>query len=357
MLKRHWLIFIASLLIALAVIYLVRVYYTQKNYYSVLAVTGATPKVLSQPLPENIALTINGLVSREYKFSSQALAAFATSSIRTKEMSAQGEFIGAYTYVGIPLYNILEGIEPKKPEQASFNKPLDLIVSVKSATGKIVNFTYNELLMTDDSLPVTLAFYRQEILPYKDPDQYNHNKYKDNIKGLKLIAPRDPDTARYLDDVVEITIAPISLPEHLLPKVQKGLKCDADSLNIIDDKNVGKANYDNVKKNSVSNWIRIGHGQGYKSISKASGFNLRSFLKKNFPDYNLDDYFLFVGCDGYRALFSARELFLNKNSESYLILDQLDGQLPMGKIMLAAIDDFFVDRDVWGLSHVVRISQ
>jgi hypothetical protein len=195
---------------------------------------------------------------------------------------------------------------------------------VKSKNGRQVIFSYNELIMSREADPVILAYYREEILPHKDPEKYAYNKFKNNISGLRLIVPREPDTSRYLDDVQSIELAQIKLPENLLPKVQKGLQCQSASVNIIDGQDLKQAVYEGVKKQNVANIAS-------------------------------DDYFLFAGCDGYRALFSGREIFSTDSGNAFLILDKLDGKKPIGNIMLATIDDFFVDRDVWGLSHIARI--
>ncbi len=50
-------------------------------------------------------------MKKDYFFGSSALRAFATTRIRTKEVSPTGVFTGIFVYLGIPVYNILEGVE------------------------------------------------------------------------------------------------------------------------------------------------------------------------------------------------------------------------------------------------------
>lgn len=69
----------------------------------------------------------------------------------------------------------------------------------------------------------------------------------------------------------------------------------------------------------------------------------------------MDDFFLFVACDGYRALFSGREIFTTPDGEAMLIVDRLNGDTPTEGMMLAPTADYFSDRAMWGLAHVVRI--
>jgi len=60
-----------------------------------------------------------------------------------------------------------------------------------------------------------------------------------------------------------------------------------------------------------------------------------------------------VGCDGYRCLFSGREIFDIDEGESILISDEMNGKAVRGGLMLAPVEDYFIDRAVWGLSHIV----
>lgn len=321
----------------------------------IMTVTGATPLALQESVPSGRSLSITGLVKKEYELSSYTLNKFATARIRTREVSPGGEFEGAYVYTGIPMYNILEGVTPEKPKTAAFDKPLDMVVVFQSASGKTARFSYCELIMTDDRHPFTLAFHRRQVLPSKDPQKYTKNKYKDNIQGLRLICPRDPDTARYLDDVTKITFTVLKTPDDRLPVTKKGTKCASDGIVAIEGKAVKPVSFDGVSRQKISGWVRIGHGQGYKGISSAGGYDLRSFLKKNFKNCGPDKFFLFVACDGYRAIFSGREIFQSDDGASFMIVDTMDGKKATGNLMLAPVADYFVDRDVWGLTHVVML--
>lgn len=327
----------------------------RQNITEIMTVTGSTPLALQESVPSGRSLTITGLVKKEYNLTSYTLNKFATTRIRTREVSPGGEFEGAYVYTGIPMYNILEGVTPKKPETAACDSPLDIVVIFHSASGKTARFSYCELIMTDDRHPFTLAFHRRQVLPHKDPEKYTRNKYKDNIQGLRLICPRDPDTSRYLDDVTKITFTVFKTPDDKLPVMKKGAKCVSEGIAIINGSNTAPASFGDVARTKKSDWVRIGHGQGFKGISKAQGYSLRSFLKKNFKDCGPDKFFLFVACDGYRALFSGREIFLSDDGASYMIIDSIDGKSATGKYMLAPVDDYFVDRDVWGLTHIVML--
>jgi hypothetical protein len=303
-------------------------------------------------------LTVTGLTKKVYAFDTDALGAFASTYIRTREVSPDGKFLGTYRYTAIPVVHIMEGVAPKKPEGAAFDKPLDMVVTFESSSGAKVHFSYGELTMSDDSLPVSLAFDRRELVPHelKKGEVYTHNAYHGNIVGLRLVCPAEPDTARYLDDVKKITLWEPEVAYTRLPATKKGAKCESPMVTgVWKDKEIA-LNYAGVERSSLKGWVRTGHGKGYKGISDAAGYNLVSLLKKNFPGCGPDTWFLFVACDGYRALFSGREIFLTEAGRAAMLIDALDGKKPAGGYTLGPVKDYFVDRDVWGLSHIVSLS-
>ena len=347
---------IAAVLLVCAAAFILWDLLTHRYYID--AFSGATPVAVVKNVPEGLSLKIDGKVKQEYLFSSPALGQLSKTRIRVPEVSPEGEILGAYIYYGVPVIYIMEGVAPIKSETDAFNRPLDMVVIFTSSSGKSSVFSYGELTMIDDSKPVTLAYYREPLLPTKNPETYTRNKYKENVKGLRLICPREPDTTRYLDDVVRITLAGVNSPDQLLPVTQKGKKCTSPDITCIDNGTAKPAVYEEVEMKERSGWMRIGHGQGIKgdSVNTASGYSLRSFLKKNFPGCGPNDFFLFVGCDGYRALFSGREIFTTEAGDTYMLLISMNGvELENGKAV-ASPADFFVDRDVWGVSHIARIN-
>lgn len=335
------------------------VYYrqTHTDYYDYLVMSGATPLAVARSVPSGITLEVDGMVKRKYLFSGDALNALATTRIRTREISPEGKYLGAYIYVGIPVFNILEGISPKKPDHFTFDQPLDILVTCHCASGKQVHFSYNEIIMTGDSYPVTLAFSRKQLLPTTKEVQKNYtaNVFRAELEGLRLICPGEPNTSRYMDNVVRISYSVIPLHEEILPLRRKKFKCDSRAITCIDGENSTPGIFQTVAKATNNRWIRIGHGHGYDDIAVAEGYDLRSFLKTNFSGLSPDDYFLFVACDGYRALFSGREIFLTDDGAAMMIVDNLNGKPPSGGYMLAPTRDYFSDRAMWGLAHIVWI--
>jgi hypothetical protein len=195
------------------------------------------------------------------------------------------------------------------------------------------------------------------VLPLKNPENYKGNKYHENISGLRLICPREPDTSRYLDNVVRMTLIELPTPDELLPPQIKNKKCSSSTIVCIYENTQRPASFENIPPVSISNWFRIGHGTGIKGdhLYNAAGYPIVSFLQHNFAGCNARDFFVFVGCDGYRSIFSGSEIFCTAAGNSFLLLKTMDESVPEGGLTIAVASDFFVDRCVRGVTHIVRI--
>jgi hypothetical protein len=352
--KKKWLV-LSGLVLVLVFTFTMWDVIVHKDYID--AFSGATPLALEKEVPAGLKLVIDGKVKKQYEFIRSSFRLLAKSRIRIPEITSTGEILGAYIYTGIPMYYIMEGVAPLKTESDAFDRPLDMIVVFTSSTGKKVRFSYGELTMASDSHPIMLAYHREPVLPSKDPETYTRNTLDKNFRGLRLVCPGERDNARFLDDVVRITLEIPNIPDELIPPMQKKKKCTSTAISCIYAGNVQPADYEGVKEITVSHWFRTGHGRGIKGErpATASGYHLASFLKHNFQDCGPDDFYLFVGCDGYRVLLSGREIFCTSAGDTFMLLKSLNGNPPKGGHTLGPIADFFVDRDVWGLSHIVRL--
>lgn len=350
------IVLIVMIAIVIAAAFILWDIVSQRDYID--AFSGATPPALEEKIPDGLSLTIDGNVKQIYHFSSRSFRLLAKTRIRTPEVTSEGEIMGTYIYTGIPVLYILEGVVPQKTDPDAFDRPMDMVVVFTSAAGQTALFSYGELTTANDSLPITLAYFREPLLPSKEPEKYTRNKYKENIKGLRLICPREPDTSRYLDNVVRLTLTVLPTPDHLLPPSQEKKKCTSLSITCVEDGETWPDSYENIPVIEISNWLRIGHGRGIKGNHRAtaSGYHLPSFLKQNFPGCSPDDFFIFVACDGYRSTFSGREIFCTDAGNSFLLINSIDGEPPKGGKTIGAVSDFFVDRCAWGLTHIVRIT-
>jgi len=146
-------------------------------------------------------------------------------------------------------------------------------------------------------------------------------------------------------------------PREKLPPVRKHLVCRSDTLTWIDGDHSGIAELSGVPHREWPAWFRIGHGMGIRNPrpARVTGIPLGPLLARWFPGCGGDDFFLVCGCDGYRVLLSGREVFADPRGDRFLLVDSVDGEPPRDGIMLGVFGDFYIDRCVRGVSHVVRL--
>lgn len=329
----------------------------ERDYAAIMAVTGATPLAVKAEVGAGFTLEVSGLTKKVYRFGSLSLNAFAPVYLRTREVSPAGRFEGTYRYAGIPVLHLLEGVAPQKPADAAFDRPLDLVVTFVSRRGEKRHFSYGELTMIDDAGAALLAFRRDPLVPSSKDNvrPYEYNLHRQPLTGFRLVCPAEPDTARYLDDVVQIVLRDPGCAHPTLPKLRKGEKCVSPGVSVLSGDRLAPLTTAGLAEVTVTDWVRTGHGQGFKGISTASGYGLRGVLEANFPGCGREDWFLFVACDGYRALFSGREIFATEAGRRMMLIAAVDGRPRKSGLSLGPIADYFVDREIWGLTHIVRL--
>ncbi|NLD38210.1 MAG: hypothetical protein GX654_15210 [Desulfatiglans sp.] len=358
MIGKHLIYGAVGFVVALVITSTVFLYvHNKRNYIEIIAVTGATPLAVKEDVGKGFLLEVAGDTEKVYRFDRGALNAFASTYVRTHEVSLEGDFEGTYRYTGIPVLHILEGVAPKKPEGAPFDRPLDVVVTFISESGESRHFSFGELTMTDDSEPVILAYKRNELLPAKSQngEEYKYNIHKEPLNGLRLVCPAEPDTARYLDNVIRIVYSDPVVDNKGLPVMQQGLKCSSEAISIVKNGVSNPLSFEGVETASIDGWVRTGHGRGFKVISSARGYNMRSLLKNNFPEAGPEKFFLFVACDGYRTLFSGREIFKTEAGRRMMLVNEVDGKPVRGGASLGPVKDYYVDRETWGLTHIIML--
>jgi hypothetical protein len=331
------------------------------NFYvssieSVDALSGATALIKAPDFPKNLTLTISGEVKQIYQLDAKQLATLPRMRIRTKEFTPTNEILGAYIYYAVPVQLLLEMVAPQKTSGAKFDRPLDMLVIFHSKEGKCSLFSYGELTLCSDKNPVSLAYYREGILPSKEAPDYNKNRFKNNIQGLKLICPGDKYTSRYLNQVISMKlVTPAKVRSQHLLIAQKG-ENDRYQVLSVDEERINSIKLNSFPLKTIKNRFRIGHGRGIKGItSSAQGYPIKNILIKYFPHINKEDFFLFLAADGYRAIFSFYEIFQHAQGNNLFLLKSRNGKPIEEGFTLAVLEDFFIDRDVREVKFVERI--
>ena len=172
--------------------------------------------------------------------------------------------------------------------------------------------------------------------------------------GWLLVAANDCFPGRYVEELTEIKVA------------QAGVKVEAPPRGSLRDMLIesptiigpdGKAHaftledYQKLPRQTVAD-IGIGIGRGYRGVSVWEGVPLKEMLRFLLLDGRIDTcdtYVLVTGGDGYRALFSGTEVFINSADTCVLLIDRKDGkELGKGSGAFTAVQrtDFYVDRNV-----------
>jgi len=104
--------------------------------------------------------------------------------------------------------------------------------------------------------------------------------------------------------------------------------------------------------------IHMGEGKGFHGISDYSGAAFKALLNDAGINNDLTSVFIVSAPDGYRALFSYGEVFLNRGDDSIIMADKIDGKAieEGGKFFLAPCDDIMSDRDVKSVEKIEAIS-
>ena len=279
---------------------------THKDYYDYLTMSGATPLAVARQVPSDFHLEIE-------RAGQESIPLFRKRPQRPghnahpqpgKSLRTANTWVPIFTWASRYLTS-WRGSPPKSRTIIPLTSRWTLLWLSIPNPGETVYFSFNELIMTGDCYPPTLAFSRKPVRPTNETVQetYAGNRLAEALTGFRLICPKEPDTARYLDNVVRISYKGIPLQDADLPPRRKKTKCHSGTIGCIDGNKHEPGLFEEATPKTRDRWIRIGHGHGFDDIAAARGYDLRTFIEANFSGISPDDFFLFVACDGYRALF------------------------------------------------------
>ena len=270
-----------------------------------------------------------------------------TVSVREAVTRAGGpEFVGAYTYRGYSLFDILRNVALAKRNEKEFRPVVDLLVVVENAKGEKAVFSWGEIFYPTTLHRSLVAVQAAAIVPSLTKDRWP-------LPGkARLVGADDHLSERNLEDPVRITVrsGPLSFP------VSKGGPAPrAPSVRVVDGgREAGRierlaADVPLVTFPSVF----YGRGRGFHEIADFSGAPLRSVLKGLVPTGPAalrEGYLILAAEDGYRAVFSASEVFNRNDNADVLLRDR--GEAEGGRFSIFPGPDFFSDRAVKALKEI-----
>jgi len=306
-------------------------------------------------------LSITGLVKQPLDLTVEDLERCQSIRVQLNEVMEDGGYKGVFYYRGVPLRTLLElaSIEKKETE---FSKNVDLAILVRNRQGKQIALSWGEVFYRNPG-GIIVATSATPIMPHKDCKRcHNPEDYKPRLNQLhrkigfpKLVVSSDTYADRSLEEITSIEVLDLR-PKMPVKKLKKLFSHEFTITGA-----VRKA----VTFNDLSPYPRrvmkikhLGEGKGYHGIDKVEGVYFKTILDKAGIVPDLNKVVLISAPDGYRALFSYGEIFLNPAGERMIIADRINGQ-PIekgGKFVLVQPGDLMADRHVKSIEKIEIIS-
>jgi precorrin-4 methylase len=307
------------------------------------------------------SLSIIGLVKQPVNLSLEDLWKFQSIEVQFNELFTDKTYQGTFLYRGVPLRVLLETAFIRK-EEGGFNKPVDLAIVVKNRAGKQTVLSWGEVFYRNPA-DVIVGLSARPILPKKDctrchaPEVYQPrlDQFHRQIGFPKLIVTSDEWADRSLEDISSIRVVDLR-PEEASKKpdglFSPGFKVTGAVKTQLDITDVSAYAHDTV------NTRHLGEGRGYHGVDFMEGASLRSILNQAGIEADVNSAFLISAPDGYRALLSYGEVFLDPSGDRLLVADTMNGK-PIetgGRFFFVPPDDLLADRDVKAVEKIEVIS-
>ena len=302
-------------------------------------------------------ISITGAVRQPLNLSIEDINRYQTVRVQLNEVMKDGTYKGVFYYRGVPLRTLLDMAYIEK-EESAFSKKTDMAILVRGRDGKEVALSWGEIFYRNSS-DIIVATSASPIVPHKncaschDADFYQPymDQLSRDIGFPKLVVASDAYSDRSIEDIVSIEVIdprprkPAVNPEILFSPEFTITGDVKEEITITDFSPYPKAK-ERVK--------HLGEGRGFHGISDFSGAPLKAMLDEAGVDHDLSQVFYVSAPDGYYALFSYGEVYLNRDEESIIMADRADTE-PIeegGKFFLIPTEDLMADRDVKSVERI-----
>ncbi len=305
----------------------------------------------------NKFISVTGTVRQPLNLSMEDLSRYQTSQVQLNEVMKDGSYRGAFFYRGVVLKDLLETACVQK-EESAFGKAIDLAVMVRGNNGKEVVLSWGEIFYKNSS-DIIIATSASPIMPHHScascHEESFYKPYMDqftrDIGFPKLVVGCDKYAERSIENVISIEVID---PRPKMP-ADRSAKLFSESFVVTGD----VKNELNIKDISSfprkdTRVITVGEGKGFHGIADFSGALFTSIMDKAGIEPGLAKVLLISAPDGYRALFSYGEIYLNRVEDSIILADMENGR-PIdegGKFMLLPSDDLMADRDIKSVERI-----
>lgn len=277
------------------------------------------------------------------------LADFPAHSVIVKEAMLtknDNQFIGAYRYDGVSLYDILNLFILDKKNKNKFNPIIDLYVEIENMEGEKAILSWGEIYYPVHHDEILIATQVTRIVPSKTEELWPLPE------KTKLVVASDLITERNISNPVKITVR----SANKAFEVEKGMSPMFASSIIVEDQEKKVMKIDALPKDFCQLTYETtfyGRGRGIHSTTPFKGVMVKDILRKEFPlkpENIAKGYFIISAEDGYRAVFTFSEI-MNRNDQAELLLID-EGDTDGGKFRLFPAFDFFSDRAIKSVNGI-----
>lgn len=299
-------------------------------------------------------ISISGAVKQPMRLTLEDLAKFQSINIRLNEVDRDQYYFGAFDYQGVPLRNLLELAYIQK-EESSFGKLLDMAIVIRNKVGKQVVLSWGEVFYRNPA-GIIIAYGASPIMPERAEGR---EKWQDTLNrpiGFpKLVMADDYSMDRSMESITSIEV--ISLNPKLKPG--KTTNPHPSAFDIFGSVKTLLQISDLTTYPRKEVMIKvIGSGRGYQGVQQVSGVPLVKLLEKAGAWMDVNTVYLVTHSDGYRALLSFGELFLDPAGGRILVADGKENK-GIGKevgFTLLLPHDLSSDRNVKGIESIEVIN-
>lgn len=271
-------------------------------------------------------------------------------SVLVKEAGIEGQtnkFQGAYLYTGHSLYDLLNSVRIKKPNQDMFSQVIDLYVIIGNASGDRAVFSWGEIYYPSNRHTIMIATEVARIIPTKTGELWPLPGSTRIVCGHDLLNERFIEKPEFLTVTTEDPGTPVIKDKQPLFSPIFSLSSKGKSLAKIESfsKDIPRYKYETVF---------YGRGRGIHSTTPFEGVLLKDILAKHISPDTVkikNGYFLVTGDDGYRAVFTYSEI-MNRCDQSEVMVMDLGRDEQGGRFRLFSSADFFSDRAIKAVKSI-----
>jgi len=306
-------------------------------------------------------LSITGVVKQPLNLTIDDLNNYQSIEVQLNEVLQDGDFRGVFSCRGVPLKTLLE-IACIQKGKTDFSKPVDLVILVRNKQGEQIALSWGEVFYRNPGR-IIVAVSAVPIMPLKDcttchtPDVYKSrlDQLQRKIIFPKLVITTDSYSDRSLEEITSIEVLDLR-PEIPAKRPDRLFSPEFTITGLVGQTVIIKDLSSYPRKETKVK--HLGEGKGYHGIDRFAGAPFKTILDEAGITPDLNKVFLVSAPDGYRALFSYGEIFLDPAGERMIIADRINDR-PIekgGRFFLVPPDDLMSDRDVKAVENIEVIS-